>query len=520
MQLSKLSLGSSKAPLVILLILTTLIQLPLAIGDPGWLTNWGYRVQIIIDADDVDTELTHFPVLIKLSDSSGINGTDVTCIFDEVEANSLKIAVTKADGLTELYVEIEDWSNVTEKAYLWVSKSDWVISNTSNTVVYLYYDNEHADNTDQVGTVGSVPGEAVWDANFKMVLHLSEDDNLVDSTSNDNDTVVVGDGVTWENTFIDGNVEVAGSNDYLRQETAGLGSAWDDLTFESWIKYDNLASRRTTASAWGGGPSEDLFALMYYTVEQQNRFIAMADDDTSDLVWFGSNPPSTGTWYHQAGVRERNGFIWGYENGAETKGAATPNLPLDTYSYKIFFGQYTGGGLSHDGDLDEIRISDSRRPADWIEVTYETGRDHLLYFGDEEERTPLESPANLFGAGFNASSPYVSLYWKSNLTGINLFEVQNSTDGVSWAYLGSNTTMEYHDLQVINGTERYYRVRACNFTQAIWDNSSWTDTNFETVYFVEAAEGGGDTYLTGSIGIFLIVLIIIIPIVYYLVRKR
>ena len=170
-----------------------------------------------------------------------------------------------------------------------------------------------------------------------------------------------------------------------------------------------------------------------------------------------------------------------------------------------------------DGGMDEIRLSNSSRSADWIEATYETGLDHLLYFGDEEEISLLESPAYLFGAGFNASSPWVSLYWKTNLTDITLFEVQNSTDKISWDYLGSNTTAEYHDFEVVNGAQRYYRVRACNFTGAAWDNSTWTDINFETVYFVEAA---GDTYLTGSIGIFLIVLIIIIPIVYYLVRKR
>jgi len=55
---------------------------------------------------------------------------------------------------------------------------------------------------------------------------------------------------------------------------------------------------------------------------------------------------------------------------------------------------------------------------------------------------------------------------------------------VSWEYLGSNTTGEYHDFLVVNGTERYYRVRACNFTGSVWDNSTWSDINFEKVYFL------------------------------------
>ena len=99
----------------------------------------------------------------------------------------------------------------------------------------------------------------------------------------------------------------------------------------------------------------------------------------------------------------------------------------------------------------------------------------------------LETPSKLFGAGFNGSNPVVHLYWNTNHTGITLFEVQNSTDKVSWTYLGSNTTAEYHDLQVVNGTERYYRVRACNFTGGAWDNSTWSDINFEKVYFISEA---------------------------------
>jgi len=98
-------------------------------------------------------------------------------------------------------------------------------------------------------------------------------------------------------------------------------------------------------------------------------------------------------------------------------------------------------------------------------------------------------PINLFGAGFNASMPYVELCWTHNLTDTDFFEVQNSTDKISWDYLGQNTTTQYTDFQVVNGTERYYKVRACNY-EAVggWANSSFSNVNFETVYFVEAAE--------------------------------
>ena len=138
--------------------------------------------------------------------------------------------------------------------------------------------------------------------------------------------------------------------------------------------------------------------------------------------------------------------------------------------------------------------------------------------------TPPPPPADpnlLFGAGFNASSPYVELHWNHSLVNVQFFEVQNSTDKISWDYLGQNTTAEYHDFQVVNGTERYYRVRACNFTYGNWYNSSFTDINLEKVYFIittEAAEAG-DTIIMGAAGVFWIILIILVPIIGYVLKK-
>ena len=83
-----------KALIIALILLATVLHIPLAIGDPGWLAGWDYRVKITIDSGDVDEALTDFPVLIYISDSSGIDGENVSFIFDELGGNSLKIAVT------------------------------------------------------------------------------------------------------------------------------------------------------------------------------------------------------------------------------------------------------------------------------------------------------------------------------------------------------------------------------------------------------------------------------------------
>ncbi len=110
--------------------------------------------------------------------------------------------------------------------------------------------------------------------------------------------------------------------------------------------------------------------------------------------------------------------------------------------------------------------------------------------------TPI--PFKLFGAGFNESVPYVELHWSyDDLELVDFFEVQNSTDGIVWDVSGYNTSTQYIDYQVVNGTERYYRVRACK-EQDGWRNSSWIQ-NFETVYFLKGSGGSINiSYVGGS----------------------
>lgn len=120
--------------------------------------------------------------------------------------------------------------------------------------------------------------------------------------------------------------------------------------------------------------------------------------------------------------------------------------------------------------------------------------DRLNYKTGEEPIIP-DIPLNLFGAGFNNTTPIIKLYWSHNLINTNLFEVQNSTDTITWEILGYSIVTNYNDTDVINGTKRYYQVRACNNNSGIWGNSTFSLINYERVYFIL---GGGATitYIT------------------------
>jgi len=158
--------------------------------DSGWLVDWDKRTKIVVDHNDIDNNLSIFPVLVYLSNSSGCNNADVTHVFDELEnfGNRKRIAVTTSDGVTQCYVEIEKWDDVNKKAWLWVKVPS--VSALEDTDLYLYYDKDHIDKVAYVGDTDSFPAENVWDNNFKLVAHMNNDPDAIhvrDSTSNNND---------------------------------------------------------------------------------------------------------------------------------------------------------------------------------------------------------------------------------------------------------------------------------------------------------------------------------------------
>ncbi len=73
----------------------------------GWLPGWEKRIKLKTDESKIDCDLTNFPILVHISNASGVNAKNITEIFSEIGSNNKKIAFTSSDGVTELYAEID-----------------------------------------------------------------------------------------------------------------------------------------------------------------------------------------------------------------------------------------------------------------------------------------------------------------------------------------------------------------------------------------------------------------------------
>jgi len=366
-----------------------------------WLGTWAKRIKVTASNTNVDSDLTHFPLLLTLGTSVGTGNTDVSAVFDELtsDANRTKIAVTKTDGTTELYVEIEKWDDANETAVLWVSKSDWVLDADANTEVYLYYDSAHADNTTYVADSGS--RTEVWDSNFKAVFPYKDGTTLsaTDSTSNNNDGTISG--ATATSGQIDGAASFSGSSQQITHASTIVNQAIKTISlwayFLGFPTTTGIKALLDVGTTGSNGITIDLVGPSYGS---NLRFIAT--DGSGNFPTYGWSNFSTETWYHIAFVCEgSNTDSHIYVNGVSVATEGTGGTYTSAATNLYIAGATTESGRNFYGKLDAVMISDIVRPAAWIKATYYSGDDNLVSWGSEEEApSGAVDDALFFGMNF------------------------------------------------------------------------------------------------------------------------
>ncbi len=338
----------------------------------GWLAGWKKRLLFSIDKTKIDGDLTDFTILIHLSDSSGIGGVDTTCVFDELGAESLKIAVVVAGA--ECYVEVDTWDAVAKEAWLWVKVP--TVHAAFDDVLSLFYGADHADNTDKVGLPNSVAAENVWDANFQLVTHMQDDpDNahVRDSTTNDNDGTKLG---ANEPIEVDGEIGKAqgfdGADDVITIASDPSLDITDIITVEATITPEAVAfdswmckkgvyrsgRRGSKLVFYLSGIDVAVFDYQFPVMSVPYRVVMTYDKDAR-----GAN------------LGQKRLSI----NGAlvDTMDCVGALNVVDDVTY---IGATNPAAERYEGIEDECRVSDSIRSADWIKADYENLEDNLLTF--------------------------------------------------------------------------------------------------------------------------------------------
>ncbi len=294
----------------------------------SWLSGWDNRYTIYVDSDQIDSELTHFPIPMFINDSSGQTDEDLTSIFDEVGTNWKKIAVTESDGTSQLYVEKERWATTTLVAH-W--KMD---DNAANSTISDYNDSYDMTYKDDSGVIDTSTGSSLGKVN--------------------------------------GAIDFDGDDERVVSDSAPDINGSDPFTVSLWIKLDSLPS------------SEKYYAPFTFTESEDSgtwdKVIRISDSgDVGFYVYSGgvqeaikSGVVSTGSWYHIVGSFDGTNVRVYVNDTAGTPDTAGGSYDFTSPIFELSFVPNVNYERVN-GQIDDVRLYKKALSPSEVSTLYNSG---------------------------------------------------------------------------------------------------------------------------------------------------
>lgn len=326
-----------------------------------WNNSWCYRQKLTFDNSGQSENLQDFPVLVALTTSN--------FDFNKAKDNGEDIRFVDSDDTTEVKYEIENWDKANSKAWIWV-KVPQIDGSSSTDYIYMYYGNSGAsDAQDAVNT---------WDSHYKAVYHLNKSSgDVLDSTGNNNDGTNHG-ATRGQTGKIDKAFSFGGEvdDDYIDCGAGASLGITGAITVEAWAKLSGLASTQRFVTRTGNSAGDYQFRLK---VDKVHFMRWRGGGNTYDEWEAVSLTGVDGEWAYYAIVYDGSDATLFVNNSSES-----PTSTFTTYT-TAEVNTYIGRGLTNyfDGLIDEVRISDIARSADWIKAQYLSMTLAFITFGGE-----------------------------------------------------------------------------------------------------------------------------------------
>jgi len=334
--------------------------------EPWYDPAWNYRKKITIDHTKVSGTLTDFPVLISITDND---------IKNHAKSDGRDFVITASDKTTKLKRELLGYDSSTGKLIIFVKVPS--LSSSSDTILYLYYGNPSASETNDKDT---------WNTNYRMVLHMygSTYSDIKDSTSNNNNVSAQGGSPLFnQNGKIYKSVYVDGVDDYLRVEhssSLNFGGSGAPFTISLWYNRISTADQRLIISK----QSSDSDGIKIATQQNGAWYATVQGTNSNSSSSFQLNTWKYMVWtYDGSAIRL---YMDGILDSAASKIIGSKN-PDTTYFLKIG-GQAFSSSYLYNGYIEELRWQTGERSSGWILTEYNNQSDPSSFYsvGAEESK--------------------------------------------------------------------------------------------------------------------------------------
>lgn len=221
------------------------------------------------------------------------------------------------------------------------------VSSTTDTVFYMCYGNAAITTYQGISS-------ATWDSNYKAIFHYGNGATVTTNDVTGNGNNATNNSVTASTSGVIGGAgSFNGSNSFFSLSTISIAS----VTVSAWSNVPNTST--ANAMMWEKSPVNGEWELFYETLLKMRG--STVDNNTSVVG------PSANAWHYIVGTLTGTMgtlYVDGIQVATGTEGAI-PNA-----GGAVYIGVWDGNGYPYLGLMDESRLSNSVRSADWITTEY------------------------------------------------------------------------------------------------------------------------------------------------------
>lgn len=436
--------GKTSAFGILLARLCAILTLCVAMGEAGPYDTWAKYKTLTINTTgtgggaSVSGTVSNFPVFIRLTAS---NADD---ILGEALANGADVRFSSSDGSTALSYQIERWSSTA--AAIWVLVPS--VTGNSTTDIRVYWKKSGQSTASSASTVFATSNS------FAGVWHLGETGN----SNADGYADATGNAAHAQGTNFSGGNEASAAVGYgqtfasasSRKITvkAAAESNFDitsAITVSAWINVTSWTVAWQAILTKGDG------AWRLHRNSTNGTLNFVCNGLTTNTSISGGTTLSTGTWYYATAVYD-GGNLRMYLNGASDAAALTATGSITTNNFNASIGENTEmTGRYFNGLIDEARVENVARSADWIKLSYQTQRTDatcILYGSTQSSafywnRNDILTSSTDFSKAFN---------WTLNADGTGRRPTSSSDDDFTSTSIGGSWTCQDSDNDAGTGT--------------------------------------------------------------------
>ncbi|HVP77596.1 MAG TPA: DUF2341 domain-containing protein [Thermodesulfobacteriota bacterium] len=333
-----------------------------------WDGNWKLRKMIQFDASskaaDMKGTLTDVPVLVRLH-TGNFN-------FSSAKADGSDLRFVSADDKIPLKYHIEKFDAKEEIAFVWV-KVPRISGGSNQDSIWMYYGNASATDGQDIG--------GTYDVNQVAVYHLREPEGLPkDATAYANHAVFFSGKLNLP-SLIGNGAQFGGGGERMTISKSPSLNFDKGFTFSTWLRLSR-PGKDARVFSWDDGKQSIVISL-----DETKAYCALNPGKGQTVVTTKAVTLTANRWHHLAVTVEPNKRVALFLDGNEA--ASNPlKGPVPEPSAEMILGAPAKGGNAFSGDLDEVQLSNTVRPVEWMRVAFHgEGPDGTLTSVSTEEET-------------------------------------------------------------------------------------------------------------------------------------